>query len=440
MVAEAGFTTDVDCARQLDAADPLAAMRAEFNIPPAPDGSESVYLVGNSLGAQPRASRSYVGTELDRWSRMGVRGHRSDRLAWVTYHELLVDQMARIVGGRSDEVVAMNSLTVNLHLLMVSFYRPTRARHKVIIERHAFPSDHFAVESQISQRGFDPDSSLVVLSPRPGEETLRRADIIDTIRQHGDELALVMLPGVHYYTGQVLDMAAITEAGHGVGAMVGFDLAHAVGNVMLDLHQWNVDFAAWCTYKYLNGGPGGVGGAFVHQRHVEDQGLPKLLGWWGTAMATRFEMDTKFEAVPTVESWQLSNPPILSMAALRASLDLIDRAGGISAMRRKSEKQIRYTDFLVDALLEPEIVCITPRPLAQRGCQFSLRVTASGIDGRWPAWRATGAIPMSSGRLPCRSTIRSPTFTGSSRFSPGCCPEPAPTPRLGEGPPRPAPF
>ncbi|NCW49304.1 MAG: kynureninase, partial [Actinobacteria bacterium] len=301
-------------AAALDAADPLAHLRAEFELP------EGIYLVGNSLGALPRAARDNVTAEFDRWSALGVEGHFTGDLAWEAYHELLTAPLSSLVGGGEHEVVAMNSLTVNLHLLMVSFYRPTPTRHKVLIEGHAFPSDHFAVESQIRQRGLDPATSLVVLDPRPGEVTLRPDDILAAIAEHGDSLALILLPGVQYYTGQVLPMAEITRAGHEVGATVGFDLAHAVGNVELDLHHWGVDFAAWCTYKYLNGGPGGVGAAFVHERHIDDQSLPKLLGWWGTAKATRFQMDTTFEAIPTVESWQLSNAPVLSMAALRASL------------------------------------------------------------------------------------------------------------------------
>ena len=381
-MTERQFTTDLAGAIALDESDPLRAFRSEFNIPLAPDGSESVYFVGNSLGAMPKATPDYVQTEMDRWAELGVHGHHTGKLAWESYHELLTEQMAEIVGGTDSEVVVMNALTVNLHLLMVSFYRPTTARHKIIIEAHAFPSDHFAVESQIRQRGFDPAESMVVIRPREGEETLRHSDIIETIRANSDDLALVLLPGVHYYTGQVFDMHAITNEAHEVGALAGFDLAHAVGNIELELHDWDVDFAAWCTYKYLNGGPGGVGGAFVHSRHVDGADLPKLLGWWGTAKATRFEMETVYEPIPTVESWQLSNAPILSMAALRASLDLITRAGGVSAMRQKSLTQISYTDYLLAALLDGKVESITPVDIDERGCQFALRVTAPGVDGR----------------------------------------------------------
>jgi len=361
-------------AAELDAADPLAACRDEFEIP------DGIYLVGNSLGALPKLAREYVNAELDRWATLGVEGHFTGRLGWKDYHELVGDQLAALVGGRRDEVVAMNALTVNLHLLMVSFYRPTPQRHKVLIEAHAFPSDHFAAESQIRQRGFDPATSLITLEPRHGEETLVADDILAAIAEHGDELAMVMLPGVHYYTGQVMPMADIVAAGHAVGAQVGFDLAHAVGNVELALHEWDVDFAAWCSYKYLNSGPGGVAGAFVHQRHIDDQTLPKFLGWWGTNPATRFEMATEFDPIPTADSWQLSNAPILPMAALRASLDIIDRAGGMSALRTKSELQIDYFDRRLTETLAGRVENITPRALHERGCQYALQVVTG--EGR----------------------------------------------------------
>lgn len=361
-------------AAELDAADPLAPFRDEFELP------DGIYLVGNSLGALPRRTRDYVNTELDRWGSIGVEGHFTGDLAWKDYHELVSEQLARIVGARADEVVAMNALTVNLHMLMVSFYRPTPDRHKILIEAHAFPSDHFAAESQIRQRGFDPATSLVTLEPRDGEETLHTSDILAAIAEHGDELALVMLPGVQYYTGQVLAMADITEAGHAVGAQVGFDLAHAVGNIEMQLHDWNVDFAAWCSYKYLNSGPGGVAGAFVHQRHINDQSLPKLLGWWGTNPATRFKMATEFDAMPTAESWQVSNAPVLSTAALRASLDIIDEAGGMGALRRKSEQQVQFFDNRLTETLGDRVVNLSPSSLDERGCQFALQVV--GGNGR----------------------------------------------------------
>ena len=361
-------------AAELDSADPLARLRDAFHLP------GELYLVGNSLGALPKSAPDYVATEFERWATLGVEGHFTGELAWKDYHALVSDQLARLVGAGRDEVVAMNGLTVNLHLLLISFYRPTPKRHKILIEAHAFPSDHFAAESQIRQRGFDPAQSLVTLAPRPGEETLRVDDMLATIAELGDELALVMLPGVQYYTGQVMPMATLTAAGHDVGAVVGFDLAHAVGNIELDLHDWNVDFAAWCSYKYLNSGPGGVAGAYVHRHHVTDQTLPKLLGWWGTNPSTRFEMATDFDAIDTVESWQLSNAPVLAMATLRASLDLFDEAGGIEALRSKSERQIEFFDRRLDEVIGDRVSNITPRALEERGCQFALQVTAG--DGK----------------------------------------------------------
>ncbi len=363
------MTTLLD-ATDLDAADPLARFRDEFELP------DGIYLVGNSLGAIPRRAREYVNTELDRWATLGVEGHFTGELAWKDYHVLVADQMARLVGASTDEVVAMNGLSVNLHLLMISFYRPTQTRHKILIEDHAFPSDHFVAESQIRQRGFDPATSLITVPPRDGEETLRTEDILEVIAEHGDSLAMIMLPGVQYYTGQVMAMAEITAAGHGVGATVGFDLAHAAGNIELSLHEWDVDFAAWCSYKYLNSGPGGVAGAFVHQRHIDDQTLPKLIGWWGTNPDTRFKMATEFDPIPTVDSWQLSNAPILPLAALRASLDIIDEAGGIAALRKKSVQQIEFLDRRLAETLGDRVASLTPTALDQRGCQFALQVTS----------------------------------------------------------------
>ena len=376
------MTLSADTAAALDAADPLIGFRDEFHLPVGRDGLPQIYLVGNSLGAVPRAAADYVNVELERWARLGAAAHFKGELAWLPYHELLTDSLGRLVGARPSEVVAMNSLTVNLHLLMVSFYDPTAARYKILIEDHAFPSDHFAVESQIRQRGHDPAESLVVARPRAGEETLRSDDLLALIAEHGPELALVMLPGVQYYTGQVLPMAEIAAAAHDAGARVGFDLAHAAGNIPLALHDWNIDFAAWCSYKYLNGGPGGVGGAFVHERHVGDRSLPKFLGWWGQRPDIRFEMDTVFDPIGTSESWQLSNPPVLAMAALRASLDVFDRAGGTEPLRAKSRHQIEYLDLLLAEMIGDRVESITPALLAERGCQHSLRIQMPGVDGR----------------------------------------------------------
>lgn len=376
------FTTERATAESLDEGDSLAFLKAQFLVPARPDGTPQIYLVGNSLGLPTAATVLYVNEELERWARLGVAGHFTGEKAWSSYHQLLTDQMAMIVGGRNEEVAVMNALTVNLHLLMVSFYNPTPERHKILIEDHAFPSDHFAVESQIRQRGYDPETSMVMVKPRDGSHTLSPDDLLAAIAEHGDELAMILLPGVQYYTGQVLPIAELTRAGHAVGAKVGFDLAHAVGNIVLDLHDWGVDFAAWCTYKYLNSGPGGVAGAFVHNRHIADQSLDKFLGWWGTNPSTRFEMANEFDAIPTIDSWQVSNGPILQMAALRASLDTIDQASGMGALRAKSELQIQYLDFLLDEVIGDRIENITPRPLAERGCQFALRVPAQDVDGK----------------------------------------------------------
>jgi len=391
----AGTVASATTAAELDAADPLAGFREEFELPCG------TYLVGNSLGALPRTARETVGLELDRWATLGGEAHFDGPLGWKDYHRLLTEPLADLVGAHPDEVVAMNALTVNLHLLMVSFYRPTPLRHKVLVEDHAFPSDHFAVESQIRQRGYDPATTLITVAPRDGEELLRREDVLDAIAEAGDELALVLLPGVQYYTGQVLPMADIVAAGHAVGAVVGLDLAHAVGNVELSLHDWGVDFAAWCSYKYLNGGPGGVGVAYVHRNHVADSDLPKLHGWWGTDPATRFAMATTFEPIPTVESWQLSNAPILPMAALRASLEVFQRAGGMGPLRRKSELLIAYLDRRLDEVLVGRVENLAPTVLAERGCQSALRIVDG--DGRrvfealqaervWCDWREPDAI------------------------------------------------
>lgn len=379
----ADFSTDPSDAERLDSQDELARFRDEFEFPTPPAGAEStIYFVGNSLGALPVRVRAAVSTELDRWGSLGVAGHMTGDLAWADYHQPMAEPMARIVGGLAHEVVVMNALTVNLHLLLVSFYEPTPERHKILIEEHAFPSDHFAVESQIRQRGYDPATSLVTVAPRTGQEVLDPDDILAAIAEHGAELATVLLPGVQYYTGQVLPIADIAAAAHAVGARVGIDLAHAVGNVELTLHDDDVDFATWCTYKYLNAGPGAVSGIFVHERHVADASLPKLTGWWGTRRETRFEMENVFDAIPTAESWQVSNGPVLLMAALRASLEIFDEAGGVAVLRKKSIRQTAYLQFLIDELLPGRVRSITPTEPDRRGCQLSLEVVASAVDGK----------------------------------------------------------
>jgi len=368
------LTSTAAGAQALDDVDPLAEVRHHFQVPPGPDGEPQCYMVGNSLGLAPTAAGEALTQEFERWSTLGVAGHTTGETAWAEIHHMVAPALGAIVGALDEEVAAMNSLTANLHFLMVSFYQPTKKRHKILAESHAFPSDHFAIESQIRQRGFDPAESMVLVSPRPGEHTLRPEDIIAAIEDNASELALVLLPGVHYYTGQVLPLAEISTAAHNAGAMVGFDLAHAVGNIKLDLHAWDVDFAAWCTYKYLNAGPGSVGGAYVNQKHLNDQTIPKFLGWWGTNRATRFEMKTVFDPILTIDSWQVSNANVWSIATLGASLKVFDEVGGMDVLRAKSEQQIAYLDYLLADILGDRVQSITPTDIDQRGCQFSLQI------------------------------------------------------------------
>ncbi len=374
------LSTDLALAQQLDSQDKLAKFRDSFHFPSTDNDQQELYLVGNSLGLQPRKTRGYVLAELDKWSAKGVRGHFESEFPWAPYHEFLAEPMARMVGASAEEVVVMNSLSVNLHLMMVSFYRPTKQRFKILIEDHAFPSDHYAVESQIKHWGLNVAETLLTVKPREGEDLLREEDIAALIEEQGDEIALILLPGVQYYTGQVLDMQSITRLGQKKGCKVGFDLAHAVGNIELFLHDWGMDFACWCTYKYLNSGPGATGGCFVHQRHISDKTLNRFAGWWGHNKETRFEMGTEFDPIPTAESWQISNAPIFSMAAIRASLDVFEQAGGMKVLRHKSELMIAYMDFLLDNLVTDQVENITPREMAARGCQFSLRL--KNADGR----------------------------------------------------------
>ena len=357
----------------LDASDPLRGFRARFHFPEAKDGIEPIYLTGNSLGLMPKKAREYVEQELTDWENLAVEGHLHAKHPWLPYHEFLTEQMAAITGAKPVETIVMNSLTVNLHLLMVSFYRPTAERHKIVIEKGAFPSDQYAVESQIRFHGYDPADSLLELAPREGEATLRTEDVVELIDRDGDSIALVLLGGVNYYTGQAFDMKAITEAGHRAGAIVGFDLAHAAGNIELEMHNWDVDFAAWCSYKYLNGGPGSVGGAFVHERHARSFDLPRFVGWWGHDKKTRFLMGPEFHPMTGAEGWQISNPPILQMAALRASLEIFDEAGKV-ALAAKSRELTGYLESLIDEIGDERISIITPRDPGQRGCQLSIRV------------------------------------------------------------------
>jgi kynureninase len=342
-------------------------------MPKQSDGSEMIYLTGNSLGLMPTNAREFVDQELEDWQTLAVRAHMEARHPWLPYHEFLTEQMARVIGAKPIETVVMNSLTVNLHLMMVSFFKPGDARSKVVIEKGAFPSDQYAIESQIRCHGRDPRQTLIELTPRSGESTLRTEDIVDVIEREGDSIAMVLLGGVNYYTGQAFDMKTITDAGHRVGAKVGFDLAHAAGNLELKMHDWDVDFAVWCSYKYLNGGPGAVAGAFVNERFAESFDLCRLAGWWGHDKESRFMMGPEFKPIPGAEGWQISNPPILQMAALRASLDIFDEVG-MPALRRRSERLTGYLEFLIDETADERISIITPRDPEQRGCQLSIGV------------------------------------------------------------------
>jgi kynureninase len=375
-VATARFDASAEFAAQMDARDPLRSYRDRFHIPKAPDGTDCIYFVGHSLGLQPKTARAYIEQELDDWEKLGVEGHFQAKHPWLPYHRFLTDQSARIVGAKPVEVVVMNSLTVNLHLMMVSFYRPTKQRPKIVIEGGAFPSDQYAVKSQIQFHGFDPAHSLIELRPRQGEATLRTDDILSLIDREGDSIALIMLGAVNYSTGQFFDLEAITRAGHAKGCVVGFDLAHAAGNVPMQLHDWNVDFAVWCSYKYLNGGPGCVAGCYVHERHAAED-LPRFAGWWGHDEQTRFRMGPNFQPTRGAEGWQLSNPPIMAMAPLRASLEIFDEVG-MPALRDKSISLTGYLEFLLDNRHSQQFSIITPRDPAQRGAQLSLRVPHRG--------------------------------------------------------------
>lgn len=373
------YPIDLAGAVQLDRADPLNAWRDEFHLPLRENNDPEIYLCGNSLGLQPKRTAAFVKQELDDWQWLGVKGHFAARNPWLPYHELLTERTARLTGALATEVVNMNSLTVNLHLMLVSFYRPTRERHKILIEKGAFPSDHYAVASQLRWHGYDPATALIELAPRAGETRLRMEDIAATLERHGKEIAVALLPGVQYYTGQVLDLAAITRLVQAQGCIAGFDLAHATGNIPLALHDWNVDFAVWCNYKYMNAGPGAVAGCFIHERHARNTELPRFAGWWGHDKTTRFQMGPDFKAIPGAEGWQLSNPPILALAPLLASLEIFD-AVGMPALREKSLQLTGYLSFLLQQRLAAQISIVTPQEPAQRGCQLSLRV--NGGNGR----------------------------------------------------------
>lgn len=379
-----------ELARRLDAEDPLAASRDRFLIPPSPapgaDGP-AVYLAGNSLGLQPRAVRDALLAELDDWARLGVEGHLHGRHPWLPYHEALREPLATLVGAQPHEVVAMNSLTVNLHLLMLSFYRPSAARHRILIDGPCFPSDVYAARSQLRLHGFDPEEGLVWVRPREGEDTLRMEDLEAAIAREGPRLGLVLLAGVNYLTGQVTDVARMAAACRAAGVPLGVDLAHAAGNLPLRLHAWGVDFAAWCSYKYLNSGPGALAGAFVHERHLgradpeafaRFAALPRCEGWWGNDPRTRFAMKPEFVPVPSADAWQLSNPPVLAAAPLRVSLEAFAAAGWMEPLRAKSLRLTAYLAAQLEPLRARGVEVVTPADPDACGCQLSLRVRAEG--------------------------------------------------------------
>jgi len=351
----------------------LKNYRERFHFPKI-GNNECLYFTGNSLGLQPKTTKEYINRELDDWAEFGVEGHFDARRPWFSYHELLTNKTARLVGAKPEEVVVTHSLTTNLHLLMVSFYRPNADRFKIICEAKAFPSDQYALESQVRFHGFDPEETIVEVSPRDGEHIIRDEDVIAKINECGDELALVMIGGVNYYTGQVFDMKRITHAGHEVGAVVGWDLAHGAGNLILNLHDWEVDFAAWCGYKYLNSSPGGVSGIFINERHVKNKDLVRFAGWWGHDKETRFLMEKGFNPMVSAEAWQLSNAPVLGMAAHLASLDMFDEVG-MDALRAKTIRLSGYLEYVINTIsknLDVNLEIITPTDWNQRGCQVSI--------------------------------------------------------------------
>ncbi len=390
----AEFVNSLAAAQALDAADPLKSYRDRFYIPTFHEKGVR-YFTGNSLGLQPKSAQAYVQQEMDDWAKWGVEGHFHGKNPWFSYHEFLTEKAARVVGALPKEVVVTHSLTTNLHLLMVSFYRPSGTRTKILCEAKAFPSDLYALESQVRFHGLNPDVDLVGLAPREGEHLLREEDVLAKIAELGDTLALIMIGGVNYYTGQLMDMPAITKAGHAVGAIVGFDLAHAAGNIHLKLHDWDVDFAAWCSYKYLNSGPGGVSGMYVHERFANRPDLPRFAGWWGYDKATRFLMEPGFKPMEGAEGWQLSNAPVISMAVHWASLEIFDEVG----MERLNEKTVLltgYLEFILDELTakyqdQCRFEIITPREKTRRGAQLSILVHGKG-KALFDALSANGVV------------------------------------------------
>jgi kynureninase len=387
------MNTNKEYAIQQDIEDPIKAFRNEFLFPKDESGTNQIYLCGNSLGLQPKNTAAFIQQELNDWSKYGVEGHTEAQHPWMPYHEFLTEQMASIVGAKPSEVVIMNTLTTNLHLMMVSFYQPTKNKYKIVVESDAFPSDKYAVESQLSFHGYDPKEGLILWKPREGEELCRFEDLEHIMETQGDEIALLMIGSTNYYSGQSFPLKNITQLGHKHNCMVGFDLAHGAGNIQPNLHETGADFAVWCTYKYLNSGPGSLGGCFVHERHANNTQLKRFAGWWGHNKETRFNMRHEFDALAGAEGWQLSNPPILSMAAIRASLDVFHRAG-FDNLITKSKKLTGYLEFLLNEINNPNINIITPSNPEERGCQLSIqvknankevhtRLTKAGVISDW---------------------------------------------------------
>jgi len=387
------FSADEDFAKELDVQDPLRSFRERFHLPLGKNREPLIYFAGNSLGLMPKSAKQIVDQQLHDWATLGVAAHLEGKTPWYSYHETLGEPAARLIGAKPNEVICMNSLTVNLHLMMATFYRPTKSRFKILMEDPAFPSDTYAVKTQILHHGLDPKEALILASPRKGELTVRTEDILDLIEKHAPQVAVVLIGGVNFFTGQLFDIPTITAAARKHGTAVGVDLAHAIGNVPLSLHDWNVDFAVWCSYKYLNAGPGAVAGAFVHERHATNTDLPRLAGWFGNDPNTRFRMqlEPEFIPVPSADGWQVSNPPILAMAPLRASLVIFDEAGGMKPLREKSIRLTSYLQFSLESEPAGEskrgFTVITPTKENERGCQLSILVHEQGkeIFGRLEA-------------------------------------------------------
>ncbi|CAN5726493.1 kynureninase [soil metagenome] len=384
------YDDSIDFAIKLDAEDPLRQYRNQFFIPAAGERTECIYLAGNSLGLQPRKARTYIEQELDDWANLGVEGHFEAKNPWLPYHEKLTDMSARLVGAKPSEVVVMNTLTVNLHLMMVSFYRPTKERFKIVTESGAFPSDQYAVASQAKFHGYNPEETIIELTPRDGESILRTDDMIALIEKEGDQVALIMLGDVNYLTGQAFEVEKIAKAARAKGCTIGLNLAHGAGNLLLKLHDWDVDFAVWCSYKYLNAGPGGLSGCFVHEKHATNFDLPRFAGWWGHNKKDRFKMGPQFDPIPGAEGWQLSNPPIFQLAALRASLEIFD-AATMTAIREKSVRITGYLEYLLNQLPQGFCSIITPKNPEERGSQLSIRLAKDPKD-MLEALKREGAI------------------------------------------------